>query len=62
MRSDTGTGQLGTLLPRIAGNLQFLSFELPTQIVLLTYLGMVLIGVLIGFFGSLIAMGRYLKV
>ena len=51
-----------TLLPRIAGNLQFLSFELPTQIVLLTYLGMVLIGVLIGFFGSLIAMGRYLKV
>lgn len=53
---------LTVFMPRLANNLQFLSFELPQNVVLLTYGALLLGGMLLGLFGSLIAMGRYLKV
>ena len=50
------------LIPRLENSLQFLSFTLPTRIVLRTYAGLVLGGLILGTFGSIIAMRRYLKV
>jgi cell division transport system permease protein len=51
-----------TLVERLEGSLQFLSFSLPTQVIVETYLGLVLAGLALGAFGSAIAMRRYLKV
>ena len=50
------------LIPRLENSLQFLSFTLPTDVVLGTYGALVLVGLLMGTFGSIVAMGRYLKV
>ncbi len=50
------------LVPRLENSLQFLSFTLPQRIVLETYAGLVAVGLLLGAFGSIIAMRRYLKV
>ncbi len=49
-------------LPRFEQSLPFLTFSLPTPTVLLTYGVLVAIGLVIGLFGSAIAMRRYLKV
>ena len=50
------------LQPRLASSLQFLSFELSTGVVARVYIVLVVAGVVIGLFGSAIAMRRYLKV
>jgi cell division transport system permease protein len=50
------------LLPKIANSLQFLTFELSAGTMLATYGLLLVIGVVIGLFGSAIAMRRYLKV
>ena len=51
------------LLPQLAsGSLSFLNFNVPIQEFLLTYAIMIAIGLVIGLFGSAIAMRRYLKV
>ena len=54
----------GTLivLPRLQAGLSFLSFDIPTVILTLTYASLVGIGCLLGLFGSAIAMRRYLRV
>jgi cell division transport system permease protein len=49
-------------LPRLANSMRFLSFSLSTTTIVQTYAGLVLLGLLIGLFGSMIAMRRYLKV
>ena len=49
-------------LPIVEQSLSFLSFSLSNNVLLTTYGGLLGIGVLIGLFGSAIAMGRYLKV
>jgi cell division transport system permease protein len=49
-------------LPRLANSLRFLSFSLSTATIAQTYGGLILLGLLIGLFGSMIAMRRYLKV
>lgn len=56
--------QGGTLivLPRLQAGLSFLSFDIPTVILTLTYVSLVGIGCLLGLFGSAIAMRRYLRV
>ena len=51
-----------TLIPRLENSLQFLSFTLPQRIVLETYAALVLMGLVLGTLGSIIAMRRYLKV
>jgi cell division transport system permease protein len=53
---------MGELVPRLENSLQFLSFTLPQRVVLETYAGLVLGGLLLGTFGSSIAMRRYLRV
>ena len=53
---------MGALIPRLENSLQFLSFSLPTRVVVQTYIGLVLVGIVLGTFGSIIAMRRYLKV
>ena len=53
---------LGALIPRLENSLQFLSFSLPPRIVLETYAGLVIGGLVLGTFGSIIAMRRYLRV
>ena len=50
------------LQPQLANSLQFLSFELSPTVVVQVYVILVVAGVLIGLFGSAIAMRRYLKV
>lgn len=50
------------LLPTMANSLQFLSFNLPMEMMIRTDIGLVVIGLVIGLFGSAIAMRRYLKV
>lgn len=50
------------LKPQLSNSLQFLSFELSTPVVIGTYISLVVVGVVIGLFGSAIAMRRYLKV
>ena len=50
------------LIPRLENSLQFLSFDIPLRIKLVTYAGIAVIGLLLGLFGSAIAMRRYLKV
>ena len=50
------------LLPVLQANLSFLAFEIPATVLYATFGGLLLVGVLIGLFGSAIAMRRYLKV
>ncbi|MCH3943823.1 MAG: permease-like cell division protein FtsX [Atopobiaceae bacterium] len=50
------------LLPRLSNSLQFLTFNLPQALVVELYAGLVVAGILIGLFGSAIAMRRYLRV
>ena len=50
------------LLPQLSNSLQFLSFELSPSVMFQTYGILFVIGVVIGLFGSAIAMRRYLKV
>lgn len=50
------------LLPVLQSNLSFLAFEIPANVLYATFGGLLLVGVLIGLFGSAIAMRRYLKV
>lgn len=50
------------LLPVLQSNLSFLAFEIPATVLYATFGGLLLVGVLIGLFGSAIAMRRYLKV
>ncbi len=50
-------------LPRLAeSSLSFLNFNVPIHMYLITYGAMILIGLVIGLFGSAIAMRRYLKI
>ncbi len=49
-------------LPKIANSLRFLSFTIATTAVVRTYFFLLIIGLVIGLFGSAIAMRRYLKV
>ncbi|SEH62914.1 MULTISPECIES: permease-like cell division protein FtsX [Atopobiaceae] len=53
---------MGLVVPKLQNSLQFLSFELPVHVLVLTYISLVVIGMLLGLFGSMIAMRRYLKV
>ncbi len=50
------------LLPRLENTLPFLAFVIPQQAYLMTYGALLVIGVVIGLFGSALAMRRYLKV
>ncbi len=49
-------------LPALASSLQFLSFSISSQTVLVTYGALLVVGLLVGLFSSAIAMRRYLKV
>ncbi len=51
-----------TLLPELQQNLSFLAFEIPPATLYICFAGLLLVGVIIGLFGSAIAMRRYLKV
>lgn len=53
---------ISVLLPRLENSLQFLVISVDPAVVGFTYGMLVLVGLLIGLFGSAIAMGRYLKV
>ncbi|MDY2777724.1 MAG: permease-like cell division protein FtsX [Collinsella sp.] len=50
------------LMPMIQSGLSWLAIEVPLQVYLATYGALVLVGVVIGLFGSAIAMRRYLRV
>lgn len=50
------------LLPRLQHAMSFLSFAVPANVVIATYVMLVVVGVLLGLLGSAIAMRRYLKV
>lgn len=50
------------VLPRLQVGLAFLSFDVPGNTLAITYVSLVAIGVLLGLFGSAIAMRRYLRV
>ncbi|MDI9590031.1 MAG: permease-like cell division protein FtsX [Acidobacteriota bacterium] len=50
------------LSSRLENSLQFLSFTLPPRVMMQTYGGLVVAGLILGTFGSIIAMRRYLKV
>ena len=49
-------------IPAIQNAVSFISFALPIEMYLVTYAALVIVGIVIGLFGSAIAMGRYLKV
>ena len=49
-------------IPVLEESIQWMSFTIATEVYVATYIALVLIGVLIGLFGSFIAMRRYLKV
>ena len=53
---------VNAVLPKLANSMQFLSFAIPTQTMVATAGALFALGVLIGLFGSAIAMRRYLKV
>ena len=53
---------VNAVLPKLANSMQFLSFAIPTQTLVTTAGGLLALGVVIGLFGSAIAMRRYLKV
>ncbi|NLH91964.1 MAG: ABC transporter permease [Atopobium sp.] len=50
------------VLPRLSNALSFLSFEIPHNVVVSTYVILIVVGVLLGLLGSAIAMRRYLRV
>lgn len=50
------------VIPKVASGISFMSFNVPMEIYCATYGALVLLGVIIGLFGSAIAMRRYLKV
>ena len=50
------------VMPMIQNGLSWMAIEVPMQVYLTTYGALVLVGVVIGLFGSAIAMRRYLKV
>lgn len=50
------------IIPKLQASLQFLTFEIAPNLALATYASLVGIGLVIGMFGSIIAMRRYLKV
>lgn len=50
------------IMPALQNNLAFLEMSLSTASITWTYLLLVLLGVIIGFLGSLVAMRRYLRV
>ena len=50
------------MVPRLQESIGWMSFALPMQYYLVTYAALILVGVLIGLFGSAIAMRRYLRV
>ena len=49
-------------IPALQNSIKFLTFAIPIQMFLATYGALLLVGVVIGLFGSAIAMRRYLKV
>ena len=49
-------------MPALQHAVNFISFNIPIQMYLMTYAALVIVGIVIGLFGSAIAMGRYLKV
>ena len=53
---------VNAVLPKLANSMQFLSFAIPTQTLVVTAGALLALGVVIGLFGSAIAMRRYLKV
>ena len=55
-------GGLNALLPKLASSMAFLSFSVPASTVMATSGLLLAIGVVVGLFGSAIAMRRYLKV
>ena len=55
-------GGLSAIMPVLARNLSFLSFDIPTTTLYATFGILLVIGIVIGLFGSAIAMRRYLKV
>ena len=50
------------LLRNLMESIGWMSFALPMQYYLVTYAALILVGVIIGLFGSAIAMRRYLRV
>lgn len=50
------------VIPKVSSSVSWLNFAVPGEVYLATYAALVLIGVLIGLFGSAIAMRRYLRV
>lgn len=50
------------LIPKMQESISWMSFSLPLNYYLVTYAGLFVIGIVIGLFGSAIAMRRYLKV
>ncbi|EHF02723.1 MULTISPECIES: permease-like cell division protein FtsX [Olsenella] len=56
--------QLGSqvVLPKLQNSLQFLSFNLPLNVMLTTYGALLVAGLVLGLFGSAIAMRRFLRV
>lgn len=53
---------MSLVMPRLEDSLQFLSFEVDPVIIFFTYVALLVIGIVLGLFGSAIAMRRYLKV
>lgn len=53
---------LSYIVPHLESSLQFLSFRVPQVITIQTYVALAVIGLLLGLFGSAIAMRRFLKV
>ena len=53
---------VNAVLPKLSNSMQFLSFAIPTQTLVATAGALLALGVVIGLFGSAIAMRRYLKV
>ena len=49
-------------MPLIQENLKFMPFNVTMAMYLATYGSLILVGIVIGLFGSAIAMRRYLKV
>ena len=53
---------VNALLPKLASSMQFLSFAISTKTMVATSAALLVLGVVIGLFGSAIAMRRYLKI
>ena len=50
------------LIPKVQDAIPWLSLSIPMEMYLVTYAALVIVGIVIGLFGSAIAMRRYLKV